>query len=88
MQKSQIDIGMEIEKEHLSTYEMFKKYAEHFYRTKIEVGVNFPTFEQFAMHIVLEHLHEDIFYYTKLEAMEKNTMIGSKGIKRQGGVIQ
>jgi hypothetical protein len=80
--KSQIELGLEVENEHQGLWDMLLKYAENFYRGKVEVGVSFPTFDEFKMRLVLEHLSEDPLYYTHLEAMEKAS---DKSMKARAG---
>jgi hypothetical protein len=80
--KSQIEMGLAVEAEHVDLYEMLLKYAENFYRGKVEVGVSFPTLDEFKMRIVLDHLREDPEYYTHLEAMEKAS---HKSLKARAG---
>lgn len=80
--RSQIELGLEVENEHRDLYEELRKYADHFYRGKVEVGVSFPTFDTFKLKIVLAHLREDVLYYTHLEAMEKTS---DKSMKARAG---
>ena len=70
--KSEIEKGLEIENEHRDLYNEMRKYADHFYRGKVEIGVSFPSFDEFKLKIVLSHISEDILYYTHLEAMEQS----------------
>ena len=59
---NQLDLGIEVEQEHVKTYKWFV--------AEMQAG-KIPTPEDFYKHIAMDHLSEHKKYYTYLEAMEE-----------------
>lgn len=63
-EKTQLQIGIEVEKEHEDIYDFFQKYLK-------EKDIEMPmTKEDFFTRIAKDHLEEITDYYTRLLRME------------------
>lgn len=64
--KSQLEMGIEVEKEHKDVWDLLKKFADD---NKVTLPL---TEEEFYKKIAEAHLKEISDYYTRLDKMEKS----------------
>ena len=70
-EKSQLEMGIEVEKEHADAYEIIKDYFE-------SDGKTFPlTLEEFSELIAKAHIEEIDDYYDRLKEMEDEAILSN-----------